>query len=231
MDKKQERNLTIGIIILSILLIAVILVPLLLRMPSNYSYYGADGIEYNITVDRHTGKDIHIVSFWVDYHTVNVGGNVPLFNKEYKIPFEYGPAELEKIPLDDSINDLIFDKNKTKNIYITRDVNLDIESEGKIAVAILTVQRILSRDVEPAVFKINTVGSITEESELTEGLGIPIRTCEDSGKSGRVVILFEKGEENRIYLTENDCVVLSFVNYDGAIAVATKFVYHLIGIF
>jgi len=43
--------------------------------------------------------------------------------------------------------------------------------------------------------------------------------------------LVEKGDENRIYFTDNDCIILEFVTYDDAIAVATKLVYHLIGIF
>lgn len=228
MDKKQEKNLTIGIVILAVLLIVVVLVPILSRLPSEYSYFGADGIEYNISIDKHTGKPFHIVSFWVDYRTVN---NAPQFRKEYKVPFEYGPEELEDISLDENIDDLIFNKDKTKNIYITRDAQLDIESDGKMAIAILTVQRILSTGVEPAAFKINTISALTEKNELTEDIDIPVRTCDDSGKNGRTIILFEKGDENRIYLTDNDCIILEFVTYDDAIAVATKLVYHLIGIF
>ncbi|MFH1376353.1 MAG: hypothetical protein ABIH25_01835 [Candidatus Woesearchaeota archaeon] len=227
MDKKQGRNITIGIIVLVVLLLIVIFVPTLSRISYEYSYLGADGIEYNISVDKHTGKPIHIVSFWIDYRTVN---NVPQFRKEYKVPFEYGPEELEGIPLDDTINDLIFNKSKTKNIYITRDVDLDIESDGKMAIAILTAQRILSTGVEPAVFKINTISALTEENEFTQDIDIPVRTCDDSG-NGRTIILFEKGDENQIYLTDNDCIILEFIDYDDAIAVSTKLVYHLVGIF
>lgn len=227
MDKKQERNLTIGIIALIVLLVGAVALPIILSLPSTYSYTGADGVVYNISVDKHTGKPIHIVSFWTSYRTAN---NAPQFKKEYIVPFEYGPKELEYISLDDGVDDLIFNKTRTKNIYITRDVKLDVETEGKMAIAILTIQRITDNEMQPAVFKIPTRGAITEESGLTEGLDVPIKTCEDSGRQGSTIVLFKRGEENKIYIDNNECVTLEFVNDDDAIAVATKLVYHLIGI-
>jgi hypothetical protein len=225
MDKKQERNLTIGIIVLVVLLIAAIAIPIILRMPYTYSYTGVNGITYNITVDRHTGKPIHILSFWVDYYVVNA----PNFQKEYKVPFEYGPKELEYIPLDTRIRGLIFNRSKTRVIYITRDINLDEETEGKSLVALYTIMRITDNKMPPAAFKIETHSAVTEESELSKRNDIPVRTCEDSGRHGRIVMWLKRGDENKIYL-DGDCIVLEFVSDDDSIAVATKLVYHLIGL-
>ncbi len=227
MDKKQERNITIGVVILVVLLVGAIGLPIVLSLPYSYTYTGIDGVDYNISVDRHTGKSIHIVSFWVNYQTRN---KAPEFRKEYKVPFEYGPKELEYIPMDDTIRNTIFNKDKTKAIYITRNPSLDLETKGKMAVSILTIERITGRDISPAVFKIDTISAVTEKNELVQDVDISVITCGDSGKNGRTVILFERSNENKIYLDDNDCVHLEFVSDDDAIALATKLVYHLIGL-
>lgn len=226
MGDKQEKNLTIAIIVLILLLLLAIALPIFLRLPSSYSYTGVDDIEYNFSIDKHTGKDIHILPFWVDYATLN---KAPQFKKEYIVPFEYSPMELEYILLNGEINDLIFDKDKTRTIYLTRDANLGVETEGKSEVAILTIGRIVGKDMSPAAFKIETISAVTEATEASEYNNVPVRTCEDAGKRDRTVIWLKRGEENGISL-DGQCITLEFVKDDDSIAVATKLVYHLIGV-
>lgn len=154
------------------------------------------------------------------YNLVDIGGDVG--RKELiKIPFRYGPYDIEEIHMDNVRKDII----DAEVIYFTRDYNLDRLTDQKDGIAMLTLMRVLDDSTSPDIYKIPTSIAITE---AVDGVDSPVIGCVQSTAERRIIEL-RQGEENRIY-KEGECIVMEFVTADDSIKVATKLTYHVLGI-
>ena len=182
-----------------------------------YEYTSISGQSYNFDKIRIGNNIRHILSFEMKKPSYN-GRNVI---KTAKLPFRYGPEELEDIPMEYVRTDLLF----AEVVYITRDKNL--EGTEISPVAIPTLGRVIDSEWDTSVdlFEIPT-GIASTVSMPSEDL--PVISCGQSTIERRV-IEFRHGKENKIY-TEGECIIVESKGYDDSIKVATKLTYHVLGI-
>ncbi len=182
-----------------------------------YEYTGVSGESYTFDKTR-IGQNLrHILSFEMK----KISDNGRSVIKTAKIPFRYGPEELEKISMEYVRRDILF----SEVIYVTRDKNL--EGTEISPVAIPTIGRILDSewDTSLSLFEIPTGLASTVAMPYED---LPVISCGQSTPE-RTVIEFRHGDENKIY-AEGECVIVESKGYDDSIKVATKLAYHVLGI-
>jgi|APSaa5957512622_1039677.scaffolds.fasta_scaffold43965_2 hypothetical protein len=217
MDKKQEKSVIVFLVILILIISFSIGYVVFSRTTTIYQHNGPGGT-FNFTLDKHTGDEIHILEVYKQVDTV--------FWQRYLIPFNYGPADLEGISIEDS-RYLITDSEK---IYITRDVYLDLKTNNELIVAMLTVDRVVGQDMlDPPVYNIPTLLASIEDNDRTQELDLPILTCENANEA-RTVIWFKEGSENRIYKGNDYCVIAEYVEGEDPVKIGTALTYHIIGV-
>ncbi len=185
--------------------------------PETYTYSGKDGKEYKFTIDEKNDVTFHVLSMRRNY-------------VDYNIPFEFGPAELSHVYLEEDIDDKILyndNGNKKRAIFVTQDPDLVSQTRQRSVIALLTISRITGLD-NPGFFKIPSYQAFTETTDVINERDHFIRTCEDAS-SLRGVVLLRIGDENRIY-SDGYCVIVEGVDGDGLVEGATKLVYNLLGI-
>ena len=206
MNKKQERSVAIVIIIIILLLSFVVGYTLFSKMSYSYTYTNPSGDEFDFIK---TPQGMHKLNWSVGYRNGNV-----VYERNYITPFSYSPEEVEDIYLEE-FRDLF---NSASKIYITRDVNVDLDSDQQIAV--MTFERVAERYAKDISYAAH------EENERSEFLGIPVKTC--GGYNGETLIIsFEQGDEDKIYLEDN-CVIAEFSG--DPVRVATRMTYYIIGV-
>jgi len=146
--------------------------------------------------------------------------------QDYKTPFAYGPQDLLDIPMKDSRAIL----TSAKQVYITRDANLDdlyqdVHPKGGMVISLHTIGRTLSK------FQINSTFAAIEDSAAARERELPIITCENATREN-IVIFFKEGDHNEIYRSEDNryCIVAEFLAGDDPNKDATKIVYNIIGV-
>lgn len=197
--------------------------------PDNYRYKGLNKT-YEFTVDN-THPD-------VTYHVLNFFGPGGFFRQEYNVPFEFSPVELEYMSVPEGLRNLLLD---SRGIFITRDPALRDTTGMHDIVAITTIARITGNEsvnTWPHVYGIPTFSAYTKFNQ--DEPDTPVLTCENATSSGRVILLKQMSsfdryfstKENSIYLDRNNenCIVMEFKDKDGAVAVATRLVYSVIGV-
>jgi hypothetical protein len=216
MDKKQEKSIAAVLIVLVFVVAFAVTYTIYSRTSSEYIYGGVTA-DFDFILDKHTGNEVHILQYEKLFG---------YFWQKYLIPFEYGPEELEDIP----IEKVRWDIRDAKNIYITRDVYLDLENENKMIVALLTVERVVGQKMlDPAPFNIPTLLASIEDNERTRELKLPVLTCNNANEN-RFVIWFKEGNENQIYKGNDYCVVAEFESGDNPIKIGTALTYHIMGV-
>jgi hypothetical protein len=217
MDKSQEKSVITFLVILILIISFSIGYVVFSRTTTVYQHTGPGG-NFNFTLDKHTGNAIHILEVYQQFDNI--------FWQKYLIPFNYGPADLEDI----SIEDTRYLIRESEKIYITRDVYLDLKTDNELIVAMLTVDRIVGQDMlDPPVYDIPTLLASIEDNERTQELDLPILTCENANEA-RTIIWFKEGSENKIYKGNDYCVIAEFTEGDDPVKIGTVLSYHIIGV-
>ncbi|MFH1770891.1 MAG: hypothetical protein ABH828_05045 [archaeon] len=136
-------------------------------------------------------------------------------NKLYNIPFYYHPTDLEKIVVQNNVENIIL-RNKPSDIIIS----VPSDSSSEIALAGIEISKITGTRFD--VLNIPTTSALSEKVE-----GFPFADCRHSSQE-RVVIIFKKSDKNYISGEEN-CITLEF-KQNQSIQVADSFSYHLLKI-
>lgn len=192
------------------------------RVSGEYTYEGING-NVSFILDKHTGDEVHILDINATYRKDQ--GSLPV-KKNFRIPFDYGPEELEPIYMEESKSIILNDRA----VFITRDPYLDIKTEDKLLVAMMTVRRITGTDMlTTPIFNIPTAFGAIEESERATQLELSIVTCEES-RDDLTVILFKEGTENKIYREGDYCIIAEYAEGDDPIKVGTKLTYHFLDV-
>jgi hypothetical protein len=217
MDKKQEKSVITFLVILILIISFSIGYVVFSRTTTLYQHTGPGGT-FNFTLDKHTGNEVHILEIYTQIDNI--------FWERYLIPFNYGPADLEDISIEES-KYLVRDSEK---IYITRDVNLDLKTNNELIVAMLTVDRVVGQDMlDPPVYNIPTLLASIEDNARTQELDLPILTCENANEA-RTVIWFKEGRENSIYKQNEYCIVAEYAEGDDPVKIGTALTYHIMGV-
>jgi len=206
MNKKQEKQITITVIIIILLLSFVVGYTLFSKMSYTYTHEGTNGQEFSFVK---TPQGDHKLNWSVSYRNGMLN-----YDKNYITPFSYSPEEVEDIYLEE-FKDLF---NAAPKIYITRDVNVDLVSDQQIAV--MTFERVAERYIKDVSY------ASIEENERSEFLRIPVKNCGGYDEE-TLIIFFEQGLEDKIYLRDN-CVIVEFV--EDPVRVATRLTYYIIGV-
>jgi len=136
-------------------------------------------------------------------------------NKIFRIPFRYSPMEVQDIPVDRDVYSIIFN---SKVIYTTVPNNL-----SSVAVIALTeLGRITG--TRYGILNIPSIGALTH----SKGDETPVKTCEDA-VNGTGVILFDVGNETKIYLKE-ECVIVQGTDEWEIVRAADRLTFGLLGI-
>ncbi len=147
--------------------------------------------------------------------------------QERVLPFDYGPKELENIPLENEIYKKVLGRNIAKKfLYITQDPKLINQTQVDSVIAVQDIAKVTGQ-APYSVFQIPTKAAYTyndSNSQLAEFID-----CKYAS-SGIGVILLKLGEETRVY-GENECVIVEGKNGKEIRKAATKLVYHLLGVF
>ena len=218
-QKKEKPLLPIILIVLIFLFSFAVGYVLYSRSGTNdYTYTGPAGT-FNFTLDKSTGNNLHIITVYK---------RIKLLVYEKRIPFNYGPKELEIIPVEgENIGSQIKDSTK---IIITRDVYLDQKTNNELIVAMLTVERIVGQKmIDPPLFDIPTELASIEENPKSIELELPVYTCDDATNL-RAIIWFKEGTENRIYKQGDYCVVAEYKEKDDPKKIGTKLTYIILGV-
>jgi hypothetical protein len=183
-----------------------------------YNYTGLFGKIYDFEEVKVGENTRHVLTYKLARPSSDGGFNVI---KTAKVPFRYGPEELEEISLDYFRNHILF----AESVYITRDKNL--EGTEFSPVAIPTIGRILDSEWDSSVnlFDIPTLAASTT---VQVDDPVSVISCAQSNEE-RMVIELRHGNENKIYW-EEDCIVMESKNLDDSIKVATAAIYHIMGI-
>ena len=182
----KKIGLTVFILVIIIIMGVLIFVPFSKKWPESYTYDSITGRSFNIDViDDYPGVTYHIVSFYA-------GALNSTVRKQYAIPFEYSPLELEDIEVPNNLRDRIF---MSKGIFITRDPSLTNKTGFLDVVAITTISRVTGSEKEnllPHILGIDTFSAIDRD----DGSDRVVLTCENSTKTGRVILMKKGGENN-----------------------------------
>jgi hypothetical protein len=220
-EKKQEKTIAVMLIILIFLLAFFVAYVFYSRVSADYIYEGPYG-ESHFFLDKHTGESIHILDINATYARQ---GSINLI-KNFRIPFDYGPEELEVIPMENVRSDIV----RAGKVYLTRDVYLDLKTNEGLVVAMWTVDRVLGQKMmDPPMLNVPTEFASIEDNERAQQLEVPVITC-DQASEEQVVIWFKEGAENKIYEEKDYCIVAEYMEGDDPIKVATKLTYHLVGV-
>ena len=218
MKEKQEKSIVIFLIALIFIFSFIVGYVFYSRRGYEYEYEGITG-KFLFSVDKHTGDEIHILKFYTKTRFKPSQG--------YKVPFNYGPEELEIIPVEGEPRKEILD---AKKVYFTRDVYLDQKTNEEIIVAIFTVDRIIGQNLlSNPIYNISTSFAAIENNTLATELQLPILACDQANKA-RVIIWFKEGDENKVYYENEYCIVAQFKEGDDPKKVATRLTYHILGI-
>jgi hypothetical protein len=133
----------------------------------------------------------------------------------FRIPLRYSPREVEDIPIDRNVYREIIN---SKKIYTTVPNNL-----SSVAVlALAEVGRITG--TRYGILNIPSQGALTQ----SKGDGTPVKTCEDA-VNGTGIILFDVGDETKIYL-EGNCVIVQGTDEWEIVRAADRLTFGLLGV-
>lgn len=199
----------IGIILVSIILVAAILFVRQKFFGPTFEYKG-----YDVSRVNFEGSD--------PYYSLKAPIRIYGFTNLYFITLNNDPRTLEDIEVEENTRDALLAPKPTQ-IYLTFDP--DMSNKGHIAVATTEIARVLGRN-GPFNLKLN--GAVTKS---VSGLEDRVAACDDSGER-TLVIEFKYGEETEIYVDENyeRCVIVQGTNEKELIEAADKTVLTILGL-
>ena len=179
-EKKAYKSNSSLIIITTIVIIGLIILFFSIR----YLYKPE---EIQETYDYNGFVFTKVSDYGVWFTEIQKGGEI------FRLPVRYSPKEVEDVPIDRTAYYTIIN---SKEIYTTVPNNL-----SSVAVlALAEVGRITG--TRYGILNIPSIGALTHD----KGDGTPVKTCKDA-VDGTGVILFDVGDETKVYL-EGNCVIV-----------------------
>ncbi|MCD4759730.1 hypothetical protein K8R33_02490 [archaeon] len=197
--------------------------------PGNYTYVGARGTFEFVKSEQG--------DHWVTWPVKTlITGNV--YNvQDWITPFPYGPYELVDIPMGSNpVTPRVYIRGvkNAETAYITRDVYLDEKyyedyPKGGLVIAVISLERVIDK-LGPEVGVEAIITSI-EDNEISRGLDLSVKTCEDASRE-EIVFWLKEGDTTQIYYDEDNryCVILEFKEGEDPNRVVTKLAYNIIGV-
>ena len=213
----MKKNILVIIIIFILMVAGGIYLGLSLKKESNtYSYEGRNGEIFTFKITKTGNITQHVIK------VVIIGTN-----SEKLIPLDYGPKDLEDIPIEANIDQKVLGTSVAKNfIYITQDPKLPNQTNIDSFIAVQDIAKVTGT-APYSVFQIPTRAAYTYDDNSSKFAEF-IDCRYANSKIG--VILLKLGKENRIY-SQDDCVVVEAKNGQDLRKTADKLIYVLLGVF
>jgi len=203
--KKKERQLTIIVMsLIIILIIGILFMFFYQKMRYSNIYFTYNGFDVQKVVDN------NVPSYKIKFYFENNPNS-------FIISFRNNPKDLENITIDNNISDILFKKD-VKELYITMPSNASSLS----VIAATEISKIVGNQY---FFNLPTHGALTSP---VEGKDVPVKTCNDVS-TNMSIILLKIGPESKIY-SQNGCVILEGNNEYELIRDANRLVLTLLNI-
>ena len=200
MNQKRQLQVFIGILVALFLFGSIML----------FSY---QNIRYGDVFFEYNGFAVHrIEDYEIDEYQVEIYlNNNP---QPFIVSSRYNPRDLEDIAVYDGLKDDII----KDELYISMEPTLS----GRATVAFSEINKYTEN---PFLFNLPTFPGLIRDVENND---LPTITCNDVSKT-RGVILFDLGDENKIY-SDNGCVIIEAITEDDLMRGADRLSLTLLGI-
>ena len=158
-------------------------------------------------------------------------GNVTIYsphvkkdNVEYIYHFRNKPENLKDISLEDNLLEKINRPNGVRNVYVTRDIEINEQTDNDVIIAGAAFEAILGT-TDYGIYQIPIKNAYTTRV----GEKIPKITCLNVSPFDTVIYM-KLGNETKVY-SDNDCVIVQGNDGDTLIKAGEKLGYYLIGVY
>ncbi|MEK6955558.1 MAG: hypothetical protein AABW52_02780 [Nanoarchaeota archaeon] len=156
-------------------------------------------------------------------------GNVTLYsahvkkdNVEYIYHFRNKPEDLKNVYLEDNLLEKINRPQGVRNVYVTRDIEINVQTNNDVILAGAPFEAILG-SADYSMYQIPLKNAYTTRIDER----IPKITCKNVSPVDAVIYM-RLGNETKVY-SENECIIVQGTDADTLIKAGEKLGYYLIG--
>ena len=179
-------------------------------LDKGYTYEGKKG-EYRIDVSKIGNVTIY-------------SAHVEKGNIEYIYHFRNKPEELKNIYLEDNLLDKINRPKGVRNVYVTRDIEINKQTDNNVIIAGAAFEAILGT-ADYSLYQIPLKNAYTTREDTKT----PKITCKNVSPVDAVIYM-KLANETKVY-SENDCIIVQGIDSNTLIKAGEKLGYYLIGIY